>query len=492
MRWIALLLVCALAVPAFAQPVDFDAPTTPPSKTLERAIKLYDKKDFYSSTIELQKVLDGESGDDTKNKQRAQFFMGKTLYQMGFYGASLSVFAAIANDPQHTYFAAVGKWIVSILRVAPSPSARAPLAAYANTQIPNDPMYANLRDELQYQIGSALVERDAPSAQAIDLLSQSKDPRAELDLARVQLRTKDFANGIARAKSLARTPAWTGEAARLVAAWAHVHGYDARAALAELPGPYARYQASRAQLDGARELPGLAAVPVDAFDAVIIPSACRGNWPDDIKPLARRTIDEAKPLIDKIVATADDADVFDMIRHLQRQPGPGSDVVLAAIFFDPKTIERFAWLAEIDVELGNLQKTDKAFQVTQAAANILQELTVLQAVEAGAIGALARQRVTQVREGITALESALAQASPAFALSAGPNGKLVMTGELCGAGGGGAVASGTPSTMASRPANGCAGCASGGGSTWPIALVVAMLVGRARRDRSRDARARRG
>ena len=490
---IALLIVCALAVPAVAQPARFDAPSTPPSKTLERAIKLYDKKDFYSSTIELQKVLDGESGDDAKNKQRAQFFMGKNLYQMGFYAASLSQLAAIAQDPQHTYFAAVGKWIVSILRVAPSPSARAPLAAYANTQIADDPMYANLRDELLYQMGSALAARDAPSAQAIDLLSRSKDPRAELDLARVQLRTKDFANGIARAKSLARRPEWAGEAARLVAVWAHVHGHDARAVLAELPGPYARFQASRAQLDGARELPGLAAVPVDAFDAVIIPSACRGNWPDDIKPLARRTIDEAKPLIDKLVATADNADVFDMIRQLQRQPGPGSDVVLAAVFFDPAMIERFAWLAEIDVELGNLQKTDKAFQVTQVAANILQELTVQHAVEAGAIGAAARQRLTQTREGIAALESALAAASPAFALSAGPKGKLVMTAELCGANAGPAVAGGaTPSTMASRPANGCAGCASSGAGGWPLVLVVAMLVGRARRDRSRDARARRG
>ena len=31
----------------------------PPSKTLERAIKLYDKKDFFSASIELKKVLDG-------------------------------------------------------------------------------------------------------------------------------------------------------------------------------------------------------------------------------------------------------------------------------------------------------------------------------------------------------------------------------------------------------------------------------------------------
>src|SRR5215207_1436550 len=69
-----------------------NATSTPPSKTLERAIKLYDKKDFFSASIELKKVLDGESGDDAKNKQRADFFMGKTLYQMNFYAGSLAYF----------------------------------------------------------------------------------------------------------------------------------------------------------------------------------------------------------------------------------------------------------------------------------------------------------------------------------------------------------------------------------------------------------------
>src|SRR5205085_11058986 len=84
----------------------------PPSKTLERAIKLYDKKDFFSASIELKKVLDGESGDDAKNKQRAEFFMGKTLFNMGknakppwgFYAASLAYFDKIVQaGDAHTY-----------------------------------------------------------------------------------------------------------------------------------------------------------------------------------------------------------------------------------------------------------------------------------------------------------------------------------------------------------------------------------------------------
>src|SRR5512140_2088860 len=36
-----------------------NATSTPPSKTLERAIKLYDHKEFFSASIERKKVLDG-------------------------------------------------------------------------------------------------------------------------------------------------------------------------------------------------------------------------------------------------------------------------------------------------------------------------------------------------------------------------------------------------------------------------------------------------
>ena len=99
------------------------AASTPPSKTLERAIKLYDKKDFFSASIELKKVLDGESGDDAKNKQRAEFFMGKTLYQMGFYAGSLAYFDKIVQaGDNHTYHGAALKWLAALSRVLPETS----------------------------------------------------------------------------------------------------------------------------------------------------------------------------------------------------------------------------------------------------------------------------------------------------------------------------------------------------------------------------------
>src|ERR1041384_4222194 len=100
-----------------------NATSTPPSKTLERAIKLYDKKDFFSASIELKKVLDGESGDDAKNKQRAEFYMGKTLYQLGFYAGSLADFDKIVKaGDAHTYHGATLKWLAALSRVLPETS----------------------------------------------------------------------------------------------------------------------------------------------------------------------------------------------------------------------------------------------------------------------------------------------------------------------------------------------------------------------------------
>src|ERR1700755_1022815 len=130
------------------------AASTPPSKTLERAIKLYDKKDFFSASIELKKVLDGEAGDDAKTKQRAEFFMGKTLYQMGFYAGSMASFDKIVQaGDNHTYHGAALKWLAALSRVLPETSG---ILEKIGTYDPNalsDPSLASVHDELLFLLG---------------------------------------------------------------------------------------------------------------------------------------------------------------------------------------------------------------------------------------------------------------------------------------------------------------------------------------------------
>src|SRR3569832_2427605 len=66
-----------------------------PSKTLDRALKLYDSDDFYTTSIELNKVVEGESGDSEANKQKTKNKKNKAHNNMKFYSASLSFFDRI-------------------------------------------------------------------------------------------------------------------------------------------------------------------------------------------------------------------------------------------------------------------------------------------------------------------------------------------------------------------------------------------------------------
>ncbi len=91
------------------------APAGPPSPVMARAIKLYDKGDYYSSSIEFFKVLSDESGDSPGNKQRAEHFMGRALYNMKFYSAALSYFDRIVQQgANHAYYGAALKWLAAL------------------------------------------------------------------------------------------------------------------------------------------------------------------------------------------------------------------------------------------------------------------------------------------------------------------------------------------------------------------------------------------
>ena len=79
--------------------------SAPPSKSLERALKLYDRDDYYMGSILFDQVIDKKSGDDESNIQKAEFFMGKTLFNLRFYSASLSYFSKIVDKGAlHCYY----------------------------------------------------------------------------------------------------------------------------------------------------------------------------------------------------------------------------------------------------------------------------------------------------------------------------------------------------------------------------------------------------
>ena len=129
-------------------------PAGPPSKTLERALKLYDTEDYSNASIELNKVIEGQTGDDEANKQRAEFFMGKTLFNMKYYSASLSYFDKIVQKgPNHRYYQKTLQWLASLSRFLPeSAGVLEKIGKYTKSDL-DQPALEPVRDELYYLLG---------------------------------------------------------------------------------------------------------------------------------------------------------------------------------------------------------------------------------------------------------------------------------------------------------------------------------------------------
>ncbi len=125
----------------------------PESKTMKRAIKFYGNKDYYSGSIFLHKVLTHKDDDET-TKERAQFFMGKTLYHLRFYSASLSYFDKIVEKGDaHKYYKATLIWLASLQRKLPeSAGILDKIGKYPESAL-DAPELASIRDELIFYLG---------------------------------------------------------------------------------------------------------------------------------------------------------------------------------------------------------------------------------------------------------------------------------------------------------------------------------------------------
>jgi tetratricopeptide (TPR) repeat protein len=131
-----------------------EAPSAPASKVLERALKLYDQEDYYSATIELNKVVEGQTADDEANKQRAEFFMGKGLFKLKFFSASLSYFDRIVQKGSgHRYYRKTLEWLASLSQYLPeSAGVLEKIGKYTKSDL-DQPALEPVRDELYYLLG---------------------------------------------------------------------------------------------------------------------------------------------------------------------------------------------------------------------------------------------------------------------------------------------------------------------------------------------------
>jgi tetratricopeptide (TPR) repeat protein len=426
-----------------------NATSTPPSKTLERAIKLYDKKDFFSASIELKKVLDGESGDDAKNKQRGEFFMGKTLYQMGFYAGSLAYFDKIVQaGDAHTYHGATLKWLAALSRVLPETSGILQKIGTYDIAALGDPSLSAVHDELLFLLGRHYYNRggDGDFDKAVSLFKQvsrqseffikakffegvtyvrkyegkpavdafkdilligEERPKqykaddienykelAQLQMARVFYSTQQFDTSIKYFEKLDQNSLdWTESL--FEASWAYFMKTLNSKALGNihtLNAPYFENQFFPESM---------------LLKSVIYFKYCLYDQAEEaVADFNEKYTPLTKNLTDLVAKYEDNADFYEYVKKVKADKAgldPVTQRLVMSVLNDKTLLKTFAWVDELNHELDMLQKSDKAWQTTQVAAEVLQELTVQQSVAAADAGKVARDRVARLSRELGAL-----------------------------------------------------------------------------------------
>ena len=416
-----------------------DVSRVPPSKTLERAAKLYDKGDYYSASIEFYKVLNKETDDAEANRQRAEFFMGKTLYQMGFYAGSLAYLDRIVTaGDSHRYYGATLKWLAALSRVLPETSGILDKIGKYDPESLEDPIMGEVRDELFYLLGRhfyrgakfdeaiALFNRvaenspfyikakffegvtyvrkyeGAPAVESFkDILVMAQEQPdyytkddveryeelANLQLARVFYSTQQYDTSIKYYEKLAQeSPEWLDSL--FEASWAYFMKTNNSKALGNihtLNAPYFEGQFFPESM----LLKSVIYYKYCLYDRALESVA---EYNKKFKPLR-------KNLKDMLGKYDDNAEFFEYITKILGGKGGLDDEterLVVSVLGDRTLKKTFNWVDELEKELKMLNKADQAWQTTAIASEVLQELTLQESLAKSDAGKLARERIERL------------------------------------------------------------------------------------------------
>jgi tetratricopeptide (TPR) repeat protein len=443
------VMVAVFASPAQAQKGDFVfQPETveksgPPSKTLQKALKLYETRDYYSASIEQHKVIEGETGDSEANRQRAEFWMGKTLYHLGFYSAALSYFDRIVQKGDaHRYYNATLKWLASLSRQLPeSAGILKKIGKYQRAQL-EQPALEKVRDELYYLLGrwhysqgnfndaiglfaavpptsdfyakAKFMEgiahvrtyKGRPAAEAFKaLLRQARESPstkdifyfeelAVLSLARVFYSTHQFDLSVKYYDQLPQeSPHWL--ASLFESSWAHFQRNNFSKALGNihtLNAPYFEDQFFPESL---------------ILKAVIYFHNCLYDRSAEAIREFNSKYPPLKTQIDAVLGQYKDPTEFYeyALRIRNRTAGLSEEVARLArsALGDRTLMKTFKYVEELDRELKQVQGADPAWKATAIAGVVLQDLTLQKSLAQNEAGQLAQRRLQRVSKEIQEL-----------------------------------------------------------------------------------------
>ncbi len=427
-----------------------EAPPTgdQPSKVLERAFKLYDGEDFYSSSIELNKVVEGESGDTEPNKQKAEFWMGKALYNMKFYSASLSYFDRIVQKgPSHAYYNATLKWLASLSRTLPDSTGILEKIGKYNRAELDQPALEKVRDELYFLLGKYFYQKGS-FKEAVELFStvpttsefyvQAKlfegathvreyKAKPAVDAFKEVLRVsaesqdpkvkpfEDLAN-----LSLARTFYSTGQFDYAAKYFDKVSqdSYDWANSLFE--SSWANFMLK--QKGYSKALGNIHTIQAPFFEDTIKPESVAEGlsvkatiyFYNCLYDRAEEAIDEFNGIypqvfteLKKLVITeTDNTALYDLAVKIRKgTSGLPTQVERAArgVLGDLSLVKRFQYVEELDRELKQHEKAEPAWKSTNIAQTVFADLTLQRSLAVNEAGDLARRRIVRLTDELAQL-----------------------------------------------------------------------------------------
>ncbi|MBX7078814.1 MAG: hypothetical protein K1X88_06465 [Nannocystaceae bacterium] len=155
--------------PPTAAPAPPPAPNAVAGSPNAQGEAQYKGEDYEAAAIQFFKVYAGEIPGD---QPRAQFWLGKALYKLKFYSASLSIFDEIVQQgPSHPFHKLTLPWLASLARELPEGAlVLQKIGRYKPTDL-EDEAFDDVRDELYYLLGRFYYDKgDLP--QGIALLDQ--------------------------------------------------------------------------------------------------------------------------------------------------------------------------------------------------------------------------------------------------------------------------------------------------------------------------------
>jgi TolA-binding protein len=418
------------------------------SKVLERAFKLYDGEDFYSASIELNKVVEGESGDTEPNKQKAEFWMGKALYNMKFYSAALSYFDRIVQKgPSHAYYNATLKWLASLSRQLPDSTGILEKIGKYNRSELDQPALEKVRDELYFLLGKYYYQKGSfkeavelfgtvPSSsefyvqaklfegathvreyQAKPAVEAFKEVlRASVDNPDPKIRPfEDLAN-----LSLARTFYSTGQFEQAAKFFDRVSSdsYDWANSLFE--SSWANFMLK--QKGYSKALGNIHTIQAPFFENYIKPESVAEGlsvkatiyFYNCLYDRAAESIDEFNAIypqvfaeLKKLVMTeTDNGALYETAVKIRKgTSGLPEQVERAArgVLGDMSLVKRFQYVEELDRELKQHDKAEPAWKSTNIAQTVFADLTLQKSLAVNEAGDLARRRIIRLTDELAQL-----------------------------------------------------------------------------------------